>query len=115
MPGKPCVTQLLYAMELWTESLDQGNSVDVIYFEFCKAFDSVSHTRLLLKLHTYGIRGNLLKWITRFLMDRKQRVIVHNEQSEWCDVISGIPVLRPFLFAIYVNDLLDVVQSFMFL
>jgi len=33
MPGKSCVTQLLYVMELWTESLDQGNPVDVIYFK----------------------------------------------------------------------------------
>ena len=90
--------QLLYAMELWTESLDQGNPVDVIYFDFCKAFDSVP---LLLKLQTYGIRGNLLKWIKHFLTDHQQRVIAHNEQSEWCDVIRGVPqgsVLGPLLF-----------------
>ena len=66
MPGKSCVTQLLYVMELWTESLDQGNPVDVIYFDFRKAFDYVPHTRLLLKLQTYGIRENLLKRITHF-------------------------------------------------
>ena len=69
MPRKSCVTQLLYVMELWTESSDQGNPVDVVYFDFRKAFDSVPHTGLLLKLQTYGIRGNLLKWITHFLMD----------------------------------------------
>jgi len=51
-------------------------------------------------------------------MDCKQRVIVHNEQSEWCDVISGIQqgsVLGPLLFAIYVKNLPEVVQSLLFL
>ena len=48
MPGKSCVTQLLHVMELWTESLDQGNPFDVICFR--KAFDTVPHARLLRKL-----------------------------------------------------------------
>ena len=69
-------------MELWTESL--ALLMYVVYFDFHKVFDSVPHTRLLLKLQTYGsYRDNLLKWITHFLMDCKQRVIAHNEQSEW--------------------------------
>jgi len=46
MPGKSYVTQLLHVMELWTESLDQRNLADLIYF--CKAFDSVPRARLLL-------------------------------------------------------------------
>ena len=115
MPRKSCVTQLLYVMEHWTKSLDLGNPVDVVYFDFRKAFDSVPHTRLMLKLQTYGIGGNLLKWIENFLVDRQQKVIVGNEESDWCDVISGVPqgsVLGPLLFAIYVNDLLE---SLMFL
>ena len=56
----PVTTQLLSALNFWTKSLDQGHSVDIIYFDFAKAFDSVSHTRLLTKLESYGLTGNLL-------------------------------------------------------
>ena len=45
-----CVTQLLTALHYWTESLEKGIPVDVLYFDFSKAFDSVPHERLLLKL-----------------------------------------------------------------
>ena len=68
----------------------------------------------LLKLKGYGIQGKLLKWIVNFLKDRKQRVHVDGSSSEWAEVTSGIPrgsILGPLLF-IYINDLPDVVHSF---
>jgi len=67
MPGKSCLTQLLHVTELRTKSLDLGYPVNVIYFDFWKAFDLVPHTRLLLKLEAYTIRGNLLKIIWLFI------------------------------------------------
>jgi len=68
---KSCVThgQLLKTFE---ESLNNGNSVDVLYLDLKKAFDSVPHTRLLMKLNVYGFRGKLLDWIKSFLVGRKQ-------------------------------------------
>ena len=66
LPCKSCVTQLLKAVEKWSESLDNGNSVNVLYLDFKKAFDSVSHARLLMKLSAYGFRGKLLEWIKTF-------------------------------------------------
>jgi len=62
-----CVTQLLKAIEEWSESLDNGNSVDVV--DFKKAYDS---TKLLKKLNAYGFRGKLLDWIRSFLTGWKQ-------------------------------------------
>ena len=60
----------------WTEELDYKNSIDVIYLDFQKAFDSVPYKRMIIKLQGYGIKGELLKWIENFLCQRKQRVVI---------------------------------------
>ena len=112
--GRSCVTQLLDMMETWTNILDSYGSIDAIYLDFRKAFDTVPHERLLLKLHGYGIRGNMLSWIRQFLVGRTQRVVVNSEKSKWSPVLSGIPqgsVLGPTLFILYVNDMPDAIHS----
>ena len=114
LPHKSCTTQLLTAMNHWTESLNSGYATDIIYFDFKKAFDSVPHRRLLLKLKSYGISGNLLSWLSSFLTGRLQRVTLNNVYSEWSNVISEVPqgsVLGPILFLLYVNDIPSVVDS----
>ena len=50
MASKSCVTQLLEFLEYLTEALDQGKDVDIIYLDFCKAFDKVPHKRLFKKV-----------------------------------------------------------------
>lgn len=50
-----CETQLISAVSDWSHSLDHGIPTDVAIFDFCKAFDSVPHTRMLYKLDYYGI------------------------------------------------------------
>lgn len=113
--GKSCTTQLLELMEIWTDLLDQGFPIDCIYLDFAKAFDKVPHDRLRNKLKAYGFEGKLWNWLSNFLSDRKQRVVINKSKSNIESVTSGIPqgsVLGPILFTIFINDLPDCVNSY---
>ena len=67
--GRSTVLQLLNVMDSWTTSkaLDNGFSIDSIYLDFMKAFDTVPHKRLIYKLRMYGISPSILRWIEGFL------------------------------------------------
>jgi hypothetical protein len=112
--GKSCASQLLRYVDLVSEALNDGDLVDSIYFDFQKAFDSVSHVRLLQKLKQFGFHPLTDAWISAFLSGRTQRVVFRGSFSPPVPVISGVPqgsVMGPFLFLLYVNDMDDSVCS----
>ena len=108
--GCSCETQLLLTVNDFAENLNRNEQTDIIFLDFSKTFDKVSHQHLLHKLHHYGIKGNLLDWIQHFVLLRSQTVVVEGQQSDSTRVTSGVPQ-GTVLFLCFIDDLPDGILS----
>ena len=113
-PSDSTINQLAYLYHTFSEALDKKKEIRIVFCDISKAFDKVWHAGIIYKLKRAGIKGNLLNWFKDYLTNRKQRVIIRGQSSEWGVINAGVPqgsVLGPLLFLVYINDIVDVVNG----
>ena len=114
VPKKSCITQLIEVLDHIGRDLDRGKQIDVLYLDMSKAFDKVSHAKLLHRLREFGFGGSILKWFGSYLTNRYQQTTVLGATSRPLPVTSGVPqgsILGPLLFLLYENHLSNSVTN----
>ena len=98
----------------YTTDLTTKKNTLAVFIDLEKAFDSVWRDGLLVKLHRFGIRGKLWKWIEGFLNDRKARCHLKGQYGPIFFTTVGLPqgsVISPILFIIFLQDIFKEISA----
>ena len=96
-------------LEKWKRGIDNGAYVSALFMGLSKAFDTINHNLMLVKLKVYGFLANNLNLIHSYLKNRKQKVQISNTSSLERDVIAEVPqgsIDVPLLFSLFINDVI---------
>ena len=112
--GKSTEQLLIHLTERWREAVERKLFVGILFVDFTKAFDTVSHNILLQKLNDLGIRGDIWLWLKNYRTERRQFVRINGSDSDIHIITHGVPqgsVLGSTLFSLFTNDLPQSLRS----
>ena len=91
VPGDSTTFQLLHTYHMFCEAVGSGKEVRAVFCDISKAFDMVWHRELIHKLRDIGCSDAIIKWFSSYLSNRRQRVVLNGQTSEWTFVKDGVP------------------------
>ena len=101
-------------LEKWKSAVDKGKSFGALLTGLSKAFDCLSHERLLPKLHYYRFIISALRLIHSYLKNRPQRTKINITNSSWKEIVFEVPqgsILGPLFFNIFLCDLFSIMKK----
>ena len=116
--GRSTVSAIAALLDELYRNINKNKNSFIIYLDLKKAFDTISHTKLIFKLGTLGLDALTIEWFNSYLTGRSQCVKLNNLTSDTLPVTYGVPqgsILGPVLFSIYINDISDIVNCGMVL
>ena len=109
-----CDTALLSLTEQGKKEIDDNKTIGLVSMDLSKAFDTLPHELIILKLKEYGADEATTALIRDYLSNRFQRVRLGDTLSNWQSISKGVPqgsILGPLLFNIFMNDLSYVIKK----